>query len=128
MEPQSSKTNEQNVNPYLSDTWDDALNNYHDLQKLVLQYLGQNAYIDHESGELCVDIIWENLDDALQMRSCTDVYEVVIEPLMGLGYLHPKDKYWGENRTWVEVFSLSTPRPQWGNFRDVMERMEDAIY
>lgn len=128
MEPQSTKTDEQNTNPYISDTWDAALNNYHDLQKLVLQYLGQNAYIDSESGELCVSIIRENLDDALLTRGCSDTYEVVIEPLIILGYLHLKDKYWGENRTWVEVFSLSTPRPQWGNFQDVMERVEDAIY
>ena len=127
MDHKSSTTNNQSINPYQNGTWDSALNNYHDLQKLVLQYLGQNAYIDRESGELCVSIIRENLDNALLMPDCSDAYEVVIEPLILLGYLHPKDKYWGENRTWVEVFSLSVPRPQW-DFWDVMERIEDAIY
>ena len=59
-----------------------------------------------------MSIIRENLDDALLTRGCSDIYEVVIEPLIILGYLHPKDEYWGENHTWVEVFSLSIPRPQ----------------
>ena len=127
MEPKTAKTREQSINPYQNGNWGAALNNYHELQKLVLQYLGQNAYINHESGELCVSIIRENLDDALLMPGCSDAYEVVIEPLIGLGYLHPKDKYWGENRTWVETFSLSTAKPQW-DFQDVMERVEDAIY
>ena len=69
MDHKSSTTNNQSINPYQNGTWDAALNNYHDLQKLVLQYLGQNAYIDRESGELCVSIIRENLDKSEAKRS-----------------------------------------------------------
>lgn len=75
-----------------------------------------------------MSIIRENLDEALHMLDCTDAYEIVIEPLTGLGYLHLQDKYWDEDcRCEVEVFSLSTPRSQWGDFQGVMEYMDYVV-
>ena len=85
-----------------------ALTQYAEVLQRALQELHKNSYRDKD-GELCVGVIHEEVRDILKLGGA-DGNDLIINPLMYLGYLDYKRSYWHEfTEQDVEEFILREP-------------------
>ena len=85
-----------------------AIAQYAEVLQRALQELRQNSHRDKE-GNLCVGVIPEEVRNALK-ASGADGYDLIIHPLMCLGYLEYKRSYLHDfDDQYIEEFVLKEP-------------------
>lgn len=101
-----------------------ALAQYAEVLRRALQELHENSYRDKD-GNLCVGIVHAEVQDILKVRGA-DGNDLIIHPLMYLGYLEYKRSYWHEfTEQDVEEFILREPEGlgQWD-----VDRIVDDLF
>lgn len=101
-----------------------ALTQYTEVLQQALQELHKNSYRDKD-GELCVGVIHEEVRNILKLGGA-DGNDLIINPLMYLGYLEYKRSYWHEfTEQDVEEFILREPEGlgQWD-----VDRIVDDLF
>ena len=101
-----------------------ALTQYTEVLQQALQELHKNSYRDKD-GELCVGVIPEEVRNILKLGGA-DGNDLIINPLMYLGYLEYKRSYWHEfTEQDVEEFILREPEGlgQWD-----VDRIVDDLF
>ena len=101
-----------------------ALTQYTEVLQRALQEMRKNSY-RNKDGELCVGVIHEEARDILKLGGA-DGNDLIIHPLMYLGYLEYKRSYWHEfTEQDVEEFILREPEGlgQWD-----VDRIVDDLF
>jgi hypothetical protein len=101
-----------------------ALTQYTEVLQRALQEMRKNSY-RNKAGELCVGVIPEEVRDILKLGGA-DGNDLIIHPLMYLGYLEYKRSYWYEfTEQDVEEFILREPEGlgQWD-----VDRIVDDLF
>lgn len=85
-----------------------ALTRYAEVLQRALQELHENSYRDKD-GNLCVGIVHAEVQDILKVRGA-DGNDLIIHPLMYLGYLDYKRSYFHDfDEQYIEEFALKEP-------------------